>query len=496
MRKIVYLPLDERPCNYDFPGDLFAGDDVCIVTPDKAMMPHKRDVADSDRLKRWLLKETADADGTIIAVDTLIYGGLVPSRIHELREETIESRMEFLRELKEKRSDIPMYAFQIIMRCPNDNGADEEPLYYKKEGRAIHLNGLYKHKAKKDMLSKEEEKHWKNLTITKANLKDFESRRKKNLAFDLKAIDYAKQGTFDFLILCQDDSGEYGYPAMDQEVINEKIKEENVRMKVHAYAGADELGLIMLSRMLNTLEGKTPKIYVKYPSATTPTVIPCLEDRYLDTTIRHQIISSGGILATSVSEADFILVALMGAKNMYRVVKKDARDIDVLANLTETFEFIRHHNDDVPVSIADLLYLNAGSIDVLEYIKECRLTNKLAGYAGWNTSSNALGTSIAMGIAYLHHGMTHVHKTFLFKRYVEDIGYCNIVRDDVTDNLPDDMNYFDVKTQTGQAAGMVKEGLQTFIGTYLDDQGVGIELDHVRLPWARMFEVGFDLTLR
>lgn len=35
MKKIVLLPLDERPCNYNFPYKLFHNKDLRIIKPDK-----------------------------------------------------------------------------------------------------------------------------------------------------------------------------------------------------------------------------------------------------------------------------------------------------------------------------------------------------------------------------------------------------------------------------------------------------------------------------
>jgi hypothetical protein len=497
MEKIVYVALDERPCNFKFPDEIFKANNYQIIAPPIDIMPNKRLAGNFEKLKDFLLEETKEAYGLVISLDTLLYGGLVPSRIHDLDESVIAERMMVIDEIKRNNPQIIIYGFQIIMRCPNDNGADEEPLYYKLQGRKIHLNGLYTHKEKLGIISDDEIKHWHNLDINKEYLTDFESRRKLNLKFDIKTIDYAKNNVIDFLILCQDDAGEYGYPAMDQEVVTAKIKEEKLRMKVYAYSGADELGVIMVARMVNKLLNKTPKFYIKYPSLTSGTVIPVLEDRYLDNTIKYQIISAGGIIVSSAEEADLVIVALMGATKMYPRVYYNQRDIDVMTNLIETFEFINYIIDKKPVIIADLFYLNAGSTEVLDLIKENDLLLRLAAYAGWNTSSNTLGTCISQGIRYLHQGKDKHHIAFLIKRYIEDIGYCNIVRTSVTNKLNQyGMNYFDVFEQKGQASNLVNDELNSFVDQYLAEVKDLFVLENVNLPWKRMFEVDFDIKIR
>jgi len=259
------------------------------------------------------------------------------------------------------------------------------------------------------------------------------------------------------------------------------------------------LGCTLVARMVNDHLGKKPSFYIKYPSPTTKTVIPCLEDRYLDNTIKFQIIGSGGIVVPSLQDADIVLLALMGATEMFwDPVYGNVRDIDVMCNLVETFEFAKWaFQKGYPIVVADLFFLNAGSLDVLEYIKQSHLLLNLASYSGWNTSSNALGTAISQGISYLYYGKTKAHQEFLIKRYVEDIGYCGLVRSQVTKALKEyGMNYFDTKNQEGIASTLVEKGLQDFIRNHLSEIQNKFSISNVQLPWKRMFEVSFKIALK
>lgn len=495
MEKIVYVALDDRPCNMDFPIEIFEHTDYQIVSPTKEMMPYEKTPCDYETLKQFLLKETQDAYGLILSVDTLIYGGLVPSRIHHLSPEQIQERMDLIKLLKQNNPNMLIYGFQTIMRCPRYNGDQEEPPYYKTEGEKIHLNGYYKHRESLGLLTETDRINMQELNIPLEALQDFEARREINLSFDIQSVDLAKENVFDFLVLCQDDASEFGYPTIDQGKVIAKIKENNVRMKVFAYSGADELGVILMSRMVNHLLQKAPTFYIKYPSLTSGKVVPCLEDRYLDNTIRYQIISAGGIVVDSIQEADIILVALIGPEKMFPRVNETHRDIDFGTNLPDTFTFINYYINQKPVVIADLYFLNAGSLNVLSYIKENQLLTRLASYSGWNTSSNALGTAIAQGIQFHHYGNQVIHQTFLMKRYIEDIGYCNLVRRKVTSEIEQlGMGYFDAREMRGHAAKLVEKGLTDFIEEYLPEVKHQFTLSNVHLPWKRMFEVGFDVT--
>ena len=96
--KIVLLPLDERPCNYLFPQKLFSHDDIDIVLPKK--LGDKKIPADLNEIDKFLTYECKDATGLIISLDTLLYGGLVPSRIHNEKEDTLKERLQILRDIR------------------------------------------------------------------------------------------------------------------------------------------------------------------------------------------------------------------------------------------------------------------------------------------------------------------------------------------------------------------------------------------------------------
>ena len=143
--KILLLPLDERPCNAAFPGRLFPADKVQILLPRK--LGHKKKPADFSVLSDFLFEKAKDADALLLSLDMLLYGGLIPSRLHHLKTETLFSRLHLIRELKEKYPALPIYAFATVMRCPAYSSDDEEPDYYERFGSAIHARGASMHRA-------------------------------------------------------------------------------------------------------------------------------------------------------------------------------------------------------------------------------------------------------------------------------------------------------------------------------------------------------------
>lgn len=69
-------------------------------------------------------------------------------RIPHETKETCFPCMELIREVRKKIQNMLIYAFQVIMRCPNYSSNDEEPDYYERYGKEIHDAGVVIHKSR------------------------------------------------------------------------------------------------------------------------------------------------------------------------------------------------------------------------------------------------------------------------------------------------------------------------------------------------------------
>ena len=76
-KKILLLPIDERPCNYLFPQMMTEGSEYEVICPPLSVMPHQKKPGDCDRLFAFLQEHMATADAVLLSLNTLIYGGLV-----------------------------------------------------------------------------------------------------------------------------------------------------------------------------------------------------------------------------------------------------------------------------------------------------------------------------------------------------------------------------------------------------------------------------------
>lgn len=504
-QKVVLLPLDERPCNYEFGRKIFKETDIDIVTCDLSILGKKKIPANLKAIDEFLSKETLDAYGLVVSMDMLLYGGIVPSRLHVKNEAELINRIQILREIKKNNPKIKIFAFDLIMRCPQYSSDDEEPDYYAICGREIFLTGYLENKIELGINTLEDETLLESVKgkIKPEFLDDFLARRNINLKLNLESLGLVEEGVIDFLIFPQDDASEFGYTAKDQQVIRKQIEEKNLAFKVYMYPDADGVTNVLLSRMLLQVKQIRPLVYIHYISPVASMQIPCLEDRYLDVSVRYQILASGALPITSVSEADIVLLVASSGDKMETGPNKynnPGRGIKVLRNLIEGIEFLEYCIDvlNKPVMVADISYLNGADLELISMLNKKDLLFKIASYAGWNTAANTLGTTIPHGIVTSLYGKTKSYYDFMTLRYLEDAMYCSIVRADVTENdLPGlGLNYFNAKETDGVVSKIVQNKIIEKASYYLSRLNDHYIIHRCYMPWARMFEVGLEVEYK
>ncbi|MCM1305643.1 MAG: DUF4127 family protein [Butyrivibrio sp.] len=495
-RKIVFVPLDDRPCNKLFPQYLFGSSEIAFTVFQET--GEKKRPAEYEKVRDFLLRECRDAYGLVLSMDMLLYGGLLPSRLHHMRREELKSRAELLRELRQANPALVIYAFQTIMRCPVYSSSDEEPDYYGICGHEIYKSGELWHK---QMLgqSLEEDLEAIHKEILPGALEDFLARRECNVAMDEESLSYVRDGTLDFLVFPQDDCSPYGYAALDQQKIYGKVREYGLEEKVAVYPGADEVGMTLTARILNGSKGCVPKVYVKYAAESAREMIPLYEGSPLSGTIRRHLEAAGCQETDSWEEADMILgISAAGIMEEAIVQPFCGPEYDTGRNLEEFTEFLgERKRQGKVVTLADNAYANGGDLRLVRMLNEKNLLMVLDGYAGWNTSANTLGTAIAEGVAALHQGRTAAHKNFMAERYLEDAGYCSVVRRSVSQAVEEKgMEKTCLHEKQGEFSRLAETELRAFAEDYLSAAADRIRIVYLAMPWERMFEVDLRAEYR
>lgn len=498
MKKIVLVPLDERPCNSRFPAMMPKGE-YTLCMPPRSLLGNKKQPADTNLLKDWLMGEISDADYLVVSADMMLYGGIVPSRLHTLSQEELLSRTQFFGEIRAAAPNIKIYAFQLIMRCPAYSSDDEEPQYYARCGEQIHRLGRLTHLERLGRLTREEKEEQARLReeIGKEALDDFLSRREKNLRALMRSLEYVRDGTIDFFVVPQDDSAVYGYTSLDQLKVRSFIKENFLHRRIMMYPSADDTGMTLLARAVNDIYAKQPAVYVEYASAKGPFTVPSFEDRMVDETISYQIMAAGGMRVRTPQECEIFLAVNVGS-GMYPDDPDRVKCYDLERNLALfTMQAERALDKGKIVAVADIAQANGGDRELVGLMSACGLLLRVHAYAGWNTSSNTLGTVICQSMLLLNGKDGQGNFCFLLHRYVEDVAYCSYAREYVTKNcLPQlGLDYFHADGCNGRAAECVKETLLRFLQEQLPQVSERIGALEVSLPWSRMFEADIRLQV-
>lgn len=201
MKKILLVPLDERPCNYEYQAHLAEGTDLDIILPPKDILAYKKEPGDPDAVFRWMEENAEGCAGAVISIDTLVYSSILASRLHHDGLETLKARLLRLRAFKKAHPEMPLFAFTLIMRNPRYSSSDEEPDYYEDWGREIHRYGFIGHKKELGIADAEECAEYDDIVsrLPQEYLTDYLSRREKNIVINKLAIDLAAEGVIDFL---------------------------------------------------------------------------------------------------------------------------------------------------------------------------------------------------------------------------------------------------------------------------------------------------------
>ena len=113
MTKILYVPLDDRDCNYEFPWLLSKmTEDIELLRPPYEWMGFLKTPAKRDKIWQWIFEQAPFCEYAILSVDTLIYGNIIGSRTHHYTLEECSQTMDLFRQLKGQNPHLHIHALK------------------------------------------------------------------------------------------------------------------------------------------------------------------------------------------------------------------------------------------------------------------------------------------------------------------------------------------------------------------------------------------------
>ena len=431
VEKILYVPHDNRPISDKQTTEAIQKLGYQIVVPPENILGDRQNLGNPDELWNWLKQNAPDADAAVVSVDSMLYGSLVGSRKHEYSKTEILSRSEKFRVFRKEFPKLPLYVFSSIMRTPRSGEASghEEPAYYRSYGADIFRYTILNDKSEVEGLTWREKKEQAFLEqlVPVKDMADWMGRREKNLAANKKLIEMTRANVFNYLALGRDDNAPYSQTHLESRHLAEAGKDLDAS-RFQAMAGIDEIGMLLLTRAVNTIRHETPLIFVRYNWGRGEFTVPSYSDEKISASIRSAIAAAGGMETKSPERADLVLVVNTNPNGRTYEANERGNDGTPREGTKYLADIITDYTGHgYPVAVADIAYANGADNALMEELKKRGLLFKIRAYAGWNTPTNSTGFVLGEGILTKHMQDSDVEQ-LLLTRYLDDWAYQANVR--------------------------------------------------------------------
>jgi hypothetical protein len=481
MPRLAVLPLDDRPVTYDLPARIGAIASAEVVLPPRELLGNLVRAADREALGRWLLEVGPRVDGLVVALDTLAYGGLIPSRRSPDDLATIVEALSPLRQLKEAHPELPLHAFCVTMRLSDSDVNEEEKPYWDRHGKAIFRWSFHQHrfKAQNDPTDQAIAREAR-ATIPDDVLEDYLATRERNFSLNQTMVKWAGAGFFDTLLLTQDDTSSFGLNVEEQQHLQQMVNTTLIQDRVLIYPGADEVAAVLVARALNRQAARVPTFAVSWHPLDGKRIQAMYEDRPLWQTLRGQIRAAGGKEVADPAAADLEIVVNAPASGQgdlalgLNLAAPDTPSRNLEPVLMALEEASRR-----PLAFADVAYANGADPRLWPQLVARLDPWALRAFAGWNTAGNTFGTVVAAASAGLLPGADEAARgRFLTERIADDWLYQATLRSEL---------------RTLQAEGASLQALEGALASRLAQAWserfpTRPQAFDTGLPWQRLFE--------
>ena len=413
--KICFIPIDNRPVCYDLPKKIVAiNDEIEIFLPPIEYLGDLKNIANTNALINWL-EDLPNFDIAIVALDTIAYGGLIPSRRSKDSTDEILNRLyKFKNILSSKK--VKVFAFSSIMRISNNNYNEEEKEYWSQYGKKIFDYSYHTHKnggkyGFESCIAK---------LIPDEILDDYLGTRRRNFEINKTYLEWEKEGFFETLIFSKDDCAEFGFNVM------EAIELENLGATTKT--GADEIPLTLLSR---AIKNDKNKVFTIYTEPSYKDKISNYEDISIEKSVNGQLELGGFKIVDIKEDADIILL-------INNFIEKQGEHVMGW----DTTPFYKElQTPTTPYAVADVRFANGADNNFIEKLLPQINLENFYGYSAWNTSANTLGSLIACMKVYMSAEKINQNafKNLQLIRFLDDWAYQANVRKLI--NKPSEIKY-------------------------------------------------------
>ncbi len=484
MRKVLFVPLDNRPPCLQFVQLLARESQIQLVVPPSQWLGIFKVYGQSDSIAHWLATANfSDTQAAIISIDMLTQGGLVASRRSPASKEQVRARLQALRQLKTRYPELQIYAQSTLMRlAPTADGQNEK--YKEKLAQWAELNKPITNQELKEKQSLENQ-----IPLEVRN--EYLDARNRSYSANRLVINLVKDKVIDYLVLGQDDAKPRGIHLDERRKLSGKVDSLGLAKFVHFQTGTDEIAMLLLARQMK----KSPiRIQVLFSDDSDANKVMPFEDKPLKQTISEIVKTTAAVLVENRPDVLLFVYTSRHKTDASLFVKKISAAIKT----------------GQKVAVADIDPIGdiqGGDSAFFFSLANAGLLSQLFGYASWNTAGNTLGTVVAQITMQLsaksQTGFSNGFSRFTTHRYLDDFYYHSIIRPGLKRQLiglnisPVYWESASVSVADSLVSSMFQAAVLQLNGFLLQqnaDARLSIKKPRISFPWNRLFEaeINFD----
>ena len=496
-KTILFVPQDDRPISSDQTAEVIRSLGYKVEMPPKDLLGDRDKTGEPEELSRWVMENGGKDKVAVISSDALVYGSLVASRKHHLPQAMLMARLNNLNKIHKEYPEMPLYVYTSVMRTPKDGASSgtEEPDYYVKYGKLI---SAYTKIDQADTSGLDESYQVAlREEIPEANLRDWMNRRRTNFQVSTQLINMVKNGTIKYMALGKDDNEKFSQTERESNELTKYAHSLGLASdKFQSLTGLDEVGLLVMTHVVNELDNYHPYVYVKYAPGFGGATVPTYSDEPIDNTVSSQITAAGAFRTYDIKKAGLVMMINTNRSGW----TYDANTpVNTLLPRFNTLQFVDDIeecvNSGMHVSIGDIAFANGSDNALMNELQNRNLLGRLYGYAGWNTPTNSTGFALGMGLVANRVGPNQ-REDMLLTRYLDDWVYQANIRQNVNSYiniLPGTGNYLTIgDDKLSYAEQYGTKMMRSFISDKLNLFGSAANVS-ITMPWDRIFEADIKL---
>lgn len=468
--RLVAVPLDDRPVNHQALAQLAGVAGVRVSLPPRRLLGRFRKPGDCERLREWLESQLPGADGAVLSLDMLCYGGLVASRAGDVSQDEAIGRLYAVKRSL-YRARVPAVASSVLLR-QSTTVSDAASLARWK--RLFELMGLPDSKRAAALAAETDP------SMT-AEIRNHLACRARNHAVNRHALELCATGIFDYVAILKEDCSPEGVHRLEEAELLALRARIGIESRSALEPGADEGGMLLLARMALRAFRLTPAVSLTFTPDHLSSVVPLYEDRALARTVAAQVPVAGLVQRDGADLALSIVSASPTGRDLFasapdthprsdvrtwpppleitaRLLRGNAARWPVemvvvppgkaaprtraLRGVAAAIAYGTHPSGDRPGpaghwAVADVGLANGADPALARELLDAGLARWVSAYAGWNTAANTCGAALAHLAALACPGLSSARRAaqvrYLLTRWIDDYIYQGVVRREVLD---------------------------------------------------------------